>query len=242
MGAAFRRFEKAASRKLVMRVSAIEGYRLWAPIYDSGLNPVVALERRAMRSLLDKLQPSRVIDVACGTGKWLSHFQQAGADVFGCDVCEEMLSEATRDTSLRGRVMLAHAESIPFADSTADLVLCSLSLGYFYDIVRVFREFARTSKPGGLIAVSDLHPDALASGWTRSFKLGGQRYELEHYPRTILEIGGAASLAGLKTKLHREIHFAAPELSLFQQSGKEQIFSFLTSLPALFIHLWEKQC
>jgi ubiquinone/menaquinone biosynthesis C-methylase UbiE len=225
-----------------MRVSAIEGHRLWAPIYDSGLNPISALERRAMHSLLKRLQPSRVVDVACGTGQWLLHFQQAGAEVFGCDACEEMLAEATKHSSLRGRVTLADAESIPFCDSTADLVLCSLSLGYFHDIQRIFCEFARVSKPGGLIGVSDLHPDALASGWTRSFKLGEQRYDLEHYARPLQEIGCAASRAGLRTMFRQEIHFAAPELPIFQQSGKEQISKFVTSVPAIFIGLWKKPC
>jgi ubiquinone/menaquinone biosynthesis C-methylase UbiE len=242
MGTALPYLEKTASGKLVMRVSAIEGHRLWAPVYDSGPNPILSLERRVMRNLLKSLRPSTVIDVACGTGKWLLQFQQAGWEVFGCDACKEMLSEATKNSSLRGRVTLADAESIPFRSSTADLVLCSVSLGYFHDIHRVFREFARASKPGGLIAVSDLHPDALASGWTRSFKLGEQRYELEHYPRAMPEIGGAASRAGLRTKVCQGIHFGAPELPVFHRSGKDKIFRFVTSTPALFIGLWEKPC
>src|SRR5947209_3754795 len=129
MGAALRCFEKTTAGKSVMRVSAIEGHRLWAPVYDSGLNPLVALERRAMRNLVKPLRPSRMIDVACGTGKWLLHFQQAGSQVFGCDACQEMLSEATKTPSLRGRIALGDAERIPFSNSIADLVLCSISLG-----------------------------------------------------------------------------------------------------------------
>jgi ubiquinone/menaquinone biosynthesis C-methylase UbiE len=225
-----------------MRLSAIEGHRVWAPVYDSSLNPLLAMERRAMRDLLKPLRPTRMIDVACGTGQWLLLFQQAGSDVFGCDACEAMLREATKTLSLRGRVALADAARIPFNDSIADLVLCSISLGYFHDLDRVFREFARAAKPGGFIAVSDLHPDALTSGWTRSFKVGGQRYELDHYNRTLQEIGGAAAGAGLRTKSCQEICFGAPELPVFQRSGKENLFSRVTRTPALFIGLWEKPC
>lgn len=224
-----------------MRVSAIEGHRLWASIYDSGPNPLLALERRAMRDLLRPLQPSKMIDVACGTGQWLFHFQQAGSDVFGCDACEEMLSEATKLVSLRGRLALADAEGIPFSNSMADLVLCSVSLGYFHNIHRVFCEFARASKPGGFIAVSDLHPDALTAGWTRSFKLGEQRYELEHYRRSMQEVADAASGAGLRPKLCHDIYFGAPELPIFQRTDKEKLFRAM-SIPALFIGLWEKPC
>jgi SAM-dependent methyltransferase len=242
MGAAVRRLEKAASGKPVMRVSALEGHRLWAPVYDSGLNPIVALERRSMWSLLKPLRPGKVIDVACGTGRSLSYFQQGAWDVFGCDGCEEMLREASKNSCLRGRITLADAESLPFHTSTADLVLCSLSLGYFHDVSRVFREFARTSKPGGVIAVSDLHPDALNAGWTRSFKLGDQRYEVAHHRRALKEIRALASGAGLRTKFHHDVHFGTPEFPMFQQAGKVNLFRATKSIPALFICVWEKPC
>ncbi len=225
-----------------MLVSPIEGHRLWAPVYDSGLNPILALERRSMRYLLKSLRPATVIDIACGTGQWLLHFQQAGSEVFGCDACAEMLSQARKHSTLRGRVTLADAENIPFCDGTADLVLCSVSLGYFHDVNRVFREFARACKPGGLIAVSDLHPDALSSGWTRSFKLGGQRYDLDHHPRATREIRDAASNVDLTTKFWYDIHFGDAELPIFQRSGKDEVFRFVASIPALFIGLWEKPC
>jgi SAM-dependent methyltransferase len=242
MGAALDFPEKAAIGKLVMRVSAIEGHRIWASVYDHGLNPILALERRVMRDVLGPLRPAKVLDVACGTGQSLVHFQQGGSEVFGCDACEEMLSEAMKTVSLRGRVVLADAERIPFGTSTADLVLCSVSLGYFRSIDRVFRELARMAKPGGFIAVSDLHPDALASGWTRSFKLGEQVYELEHYPRAIEEVNAAGRGAGLTPTVYREISFDNPEFSIFQRAGKEDVFSRARRVPAVFIGLWEKPC
>jgi ubiquinone/menaquinone biosynthesis C-methylase UbiE len=225
-----------------MRVSAIEGHRLWASVYDSGLNPILALERRAMRHLMGPIKPAIMLDVACGTGQWLLYFQRAGSDVFGCDACDEMLTEATKNSSLRGRVSIADAERIPIRASTADLVLCSVSLGYFHNVERVFDEFARVSKPGGLIAVSDLHPEALASGWTRSFRLGEQRYELEHYEHAVYEIEAAALGAGLRRESFQAIHFSDPELPMFRRCGKEKLFNSVAGVPALFVGLWKKPC
>jgi ubiquinone/menaquinone biosynthesis C-methylase UbiE len=195
-----------------------------------------------MRDVLKPLQPSKVLDVACGTGQWLLHFQRAGSDVFGCDLCEDMLREATKSSSLRGRVVLADAERIPFGSSMADLVVCSVSLGYFHNIDRVFRELARTAKPGGFVAVSDLHPEALTSGWTRSFKLGEEVYELEHHLRAIEDVTAAGYEAGLTRTMFLESAFDTSEFSIFQQAGKKDAFRRATQVPAVFIGLWEKPC
>ncbi len=225
-----------------MNVAAIEGHRLWAPTYNSGLNPLLALERQAMRALLKPLHPATMIDVACGTGQWLLNFQNSGADVFGCDACEEMLKEAAKSGCLRGRIALAEAECIPVRREVADLVLCSLSLGYFQNINHVFREFGRVSKPGGFIAVSDLHPDALACGWSRSFKVGEQRYDIENHQRTIEDVKGAALEAGLTPKSCRPIYFGPSEFPVFQRAGKQDLFETVKRIPALFTCLWKKPC
>jgi malonyl-CoA O-methyltransferase len=223
-------------------ISAIEGHSIWAPTYDTEPNPLIALERRAMGELVQSLRPATVIDVGCGTGRWLLYFQSGGSTVFGCDACGEMLSEAAKVSSLRGRVVLAAAEHIPFRDRMADLVLCSISLGYFNDIVRAFAEFSRTSKPGGLVAVSDIHPEALRSGWTRSFKLGKERYEMEHYRRSFDEVNRAAARAGLRAKSFRAIYFGHPEVEVFERAGRADFFAPATRVPALFIGTWEKTC
>jgi ubiquinone/menaquinone biosynthesis C-methylase UbiE len=153
-----------------------------------------------------------------------------------------MLDAAQKIFSLRGRIARADAECIPFRTSMADLVLCSVSLGYFGDLDRVFLEFARALKPGGYIAISDLHPDALSTGWSRSFKLDEQRYELQHYRRSLHEITSAACGADLQPKLHRDVYFGAAEAPIFQRAGKQELFSSLLATPALFIGLWEKPC
>jgi ubiquinone/menaquinone biosynthesis C-methylase UbiE len=224
------------------QVSALEGHRLWAPVYDAAINPLVALERRSMQGLLENLRPSTFLDIACGTGQWLRHFQCAGSEVFGIDASFEMLNETRKVPAIKGRVILAHAEYIPVCSSTSDLVLCSLSLGYFGDINLAFGEFARASKPGGYIAVSDIHPEALMAGWKRAFKLGRERYDIAHYLRTLDDIECAATNAGLKRKVLRTIRFGMPELPLFQRAGKEDLFWSAKTVPALFAGLWEKPC
>ena len=224
------------------RVSAAEGHRLWAPVYDSGVNPLRALERRAMRERVNSAGATRVLDVACGTGEALFDFQQSGPAVFGVDACKEMLEEAVKFPSLRGHLVSGNAERLPFRTGCADLVVCSLALGYFDDLDCVFAEFARVAAPGGSIAVSDVHPDALAAGWTRSFSSGAARFELDHYCRSLAQIERSAAGTGLEDCALSEVSFAEPELPIFRSAGRDALFEDLRKVPALFIAMWRKPC
>jgi ubiquinone/menaquinone biosynthesis C-methylase UbiE len=225
-----------------MRVSPVEAHRLWAPIYELGPNPLLALERRSTWALLRSLHPARVIDVGCGTGHWVLRFQQLGTSVFGLDACQEMLAEATKRPTLSGRLIAGDVHALPFREGSADLVLCSLSLGYFGNIQRAFSEFARVVAKGGHIAVSDLHPDALAAGWTRSFKLDDLLYEIDHHTYSLAEIDHVAQHAGLQVRLRQTAYFDEPERRVFQDARKADLFDRVKTTPALFTCLWEKPC
>ena len=84
----------------VRRVSAAEGYKLWAPAYDRDPNPLLALEERQLTPLLPDLKQKAVIDVACGTGRWLEKLMDRGArSGFGVDLSRAMLAVARTKTS-----------------------------------------------------------------------------------------------------------------------------------------------
>jgi len=224
------------------RVSAIDGHALWAPVYNSGPNPLLHLERRSMNKLLGDLRPPVIIDVACGTGTWLLHFLQRGSTVFGVDACEPMLREAEKDGSLRSYLALGAAEHLPFAALGANLVLCSMSLGYFPNLKRVFEEFHRVALPGAYVAISDLHPVAATAGWTRSFKRNGHRYELATHFHSLEEIAQVAETVGLEPRRQEDAYIGDSEFAFFSSTGKEMLFHAVTSIPALRLWLWEKPC
>lgn len=224
------------------RVSAIEGHALWAPLYNSGPNPLLHLERRSMNKFVGGLRPSVMIDVACGTGTWLLYFLHRGSTVFGVDVCEPMLREAEKHPSLRGYLALCDAEHLPFTALGADLVLCSMSLGYFPNLKLVFEEFHRVALPGAYVAVSDLHPAAVTAGWTRSFKRDGHRYELTTHFHSLEEILQVAESVGLHARGQEDAYIGEPEFAFFSSAGKETLFHAVTGIPALRLWLWEKPC
>ncbi|HZQ52954.1 MAG TPA: class I SAM-dependent methyltransferase [Bryobacteraceae bacterium] len=219
-----------------MLVSAAEGYRMWAPTYDATVNPLIALEERVMRDLLPAYAPPQVIDVGCGTGRWMKYFADTGSATAGVDASEEML----RSADLPGRVAVGESGNLPVANAVAGLVICSFGLSYFGSLERSFTEMARVSAVGGHVAISDMHPTAVSSGWRRSFHLGDQGYEIRQFRYSLSEAMDAAEQAGLDLVECRAAWLGEPEQPLFQRAGKPHLFAAASRMPAVWLALWKK--
>jgi ubiquinone/menaquinone biosynthesis C-methylase UbiE len=60
------------------------------------------VQNRALAPWLQSSRGKRVLDVACGVGRWSRRLAHAGADVTGIDVSEMMITEATRRATAEG--------------------------------------------------------------------------------------------------------------------------------------------
>ncbi len=240
MGAAVSRITKAAIGKSLVQVNTIQGHSVWAPSYDAGPNPLVALEKRVLADRLTSAEFNTFVDVGCGTGRWMHFLRQNGSQAFGMDLCREMLLQATGKLGLTGRLGLADAARLPIADSVADLVLCSFTFGYVRFIGRAMAEMARIARHRGRVIVSDVHPCALASGWKRSFRSNGVVYEIAHHvhPASVWE--SAAESAGLTLQWRIDARFGEAEREIFRQAGKDAAFDTLSAMPALLAMCWMK--
>jgi malonyl-CoA O-methyltransferase len=223
----------------------MEGHRIWAASYDAGPNPLLALETRLVLERWRPLVISRFLDVACGTGRWMLLawqflIQQPGSQVFGVDFCPEMLLEASRKPGLGGRLSLADAGRIPLADGAVDLAMCSFALGYLPSPHQAIAEMARVSRKGGRVVGTDLHPCALAAGWTRSFRSNGQVYAIDHHRHAMVAWEAAAESAGLALDWVLEASFGEPEREIFRGAGKDSLFPELSRIPALLGMSWIK--
>lgn len=224
-----------------MRVSPLEGHRIWSATYDTDLNPALALDKRILAERLGSLDGLRVVDVACGTGRWMTFAQSQGAKVIGIDLCLEMLITAGRKSALSGRVALANAAELPIRQGTADLALCSFALSYFPSAGAAIAEMARITRRGGRVIVSDLHPHAVQAGWKRSFRSGDQVYVIDHHNHAIRFAYLAAERSGLTLDWELSACFGAPEHEIFQRAGKESAFLVSSRVPALRILAWVKR-
>ncbi len=222
------------------KVGPIEGHRLWSSTYDQTLNPLLALEQRLLLPELGILNGQRLLDVGCGTGRWMDVARQSGALATGVDLTPRILDEAARKPPLSGRITLGDASRLPFPSTSFDIVLCSFVLGYLEHRDEGIRELARGVKPGGLVIVSDLHPEAVGQRWTSSFRQARTVYEIERRHYDLEEIRASARHYGLRERKVIAARFGEPERPIFRHAGKAERFEEVRDIPALFILIGER--
>ena len=125
-----------------------------------------AMRRQALLPIVEFLRgrpirAQRLLDVACGTGRFLAFVKQnyPRLPVVGVDLSPAYLRQARRELGRWSWVDLAlgAAEALPFPDASFDLVSC---VYLFHELPRAVREraaaeFARVLRPGGRLVLVD---------------------------------------------------------------------------------------
>jgi len=116
-------------------------------------------DRKILISKLS-LEPSHtVLDVATGGGHTAVAISSGVRRVIASDLTPEMLLEARKLASERGRrnidFVAADAESLPFPSGSFDRVTCRIAFHHFPDVRAAISEFVRTAKPGALVGIID---------------------------------------------------------------------------------------
>jgi ubiquinone/menaquinone biosynthesis C-methylase UbiE len=155
-------------------------FDLWAQVYDSQPNPLLALEEREAMSLLPSMEGCDVLDVGCGTGRWLSKLEAIGCtSLAGTDCSLAMLQAARAKVSSLVELRESECTDLPWGRSSKTLVLASFLLSYVDDVEMFAKECARVIRPGGWLLISDMHPvTARERNWKRSFCLDESKVEI----------------------------------------------------------------
>ena len=217
-------------------VSPGEGYKLWAASYDGDLNPLLALEERALRPMLPELRHKEALDIGCGTGRWLSTLINLGArSVVGVDASPDMMMRAKVKPSLRGRLIIAHTSTLPLRPESADLMVCSFTIGHVFDIGALARELRRVARPGADLFVTDMHPAARAQGWRCAFRHADQTVEIETFVHALSDLREPFEGQGFRLVKSGDYHLGEPERPIFRAAGKDAMFETARRVPAVLI-------
>jgi len=142
------------------------GFEAAAADYDA----VAVVQAEVRRRLLERLElfriaPRRILDAGCGTGHGaralLERYRRAS--LVALDIAPGMLAAARRRRPWLRRLdpVCADAAALPLADASVDLVFSNLMLQWCNEPDRVFAEFRRLLRPGGLLMFTTFGPDTL---------------------------------------------------------------------------------
>lgn len=222
-------------------VGVSEGYERWAQTYDRTPNPVLALEERHFKQIVPDLCGKLVLDLACGTGRWLPLLVARGASsVVGLDRSAAMLRIAREKAGIHSAIVLADCLRLPFPDSAFDFAICSFALNHIEPLDLMARELARVTKWQGQVVISEMHPDAYANGWRPGFRDERSAVQIESLSYTAEHVISCFRSHEVECDELHEFAFEDFERPIFVAAGKENIFETVNNIPAIQIYEFRK--
>jgi ubiquinone/menaquinone biosynthesis C-methylase UbiE len=112
---------------------------------------------RSYMSLLEAKPGNSVLETSVGTGLNYKYLPR-GVKLSGLDLSPEMLANCQvnlRRWQMEADLYLGNAESLPFADSSFDVVFHVGGINFFNDRAQAIREMIRVAKPGSLLLIAD---------------------------------------------------------------------------------------
>jgi ubiquinone/menaquinone biosynthesis C-methylase UbiE len=139
-------------------------YETIGGFYDDTQRVFVALKGfnrdayfRSYMSLLEAKPGDSVLETSVGTGLNFKYLPR-GVKLSGLDLSPEMLANCQanlRRWQMDADLYLGNAESLPFTDSSFDVVFHVGGINFFNDRARAIREMIRVAKPGSLMLIAD---------------------------------------------------------------------------------------
>jgi cytosine/adenosine deaminase-related metal-dependent hydrolase/ubiquinone/menaquinone biosynthesis C-methylase UbiE len=199
---------------------------------------MLSLEQRILAPLLPPLVDLDVVDLGCGTGRWLKALQEAGArSLLGLDSSEEMLGFAASKLAGAANLVCADCGSASLEGNSADVILANFVLSYVEDARHLLETASRALRPGGSIFITDIHPEtAAALNWRRGGPRGQREFhEIRTHQRTIDQIISVCEKANLYVALVLEPRFGDEERLIFKKNGKQEYFGQIEGFPPIYI-------
>jgi SAM-dependent methyltransferase len=107
--------------------------------------------------VLGDVRAKDVLELGCGGAQWSIALMKRGARCVGLDNSARQLEHARRNqrkAAVDFPLVQASAESVPFPDSSFDIIFCDHGAMSFTDPFRSVPEAAQLLRPGGLLAFS----------------------------------------------------------------------------------------
>jgi malonyl-CoA O-methyltransferase len=208
-----------------------EAYEHWAPLYPPvAHNPLMRAEERAMRDAWPTLEGRRVLDLACGSGRYAQLANESNAaQVIAVDFCLPMLVQVASAERVCASMM-----QLPFRSAAFDFVVSGLAVGHATDLGQWMSEVSRVLNSDGTVLYSDFHSAAIQAGMTRSFKdAHGASWTVPHQVYELSAQQDAMAAVGLELDSVMELRMGMELNEPFP--GSEQAYRQWYGVPVVLI-------
>jgi len=136
------------------------GYDEWAASYDDR-DPSTWLDEPFLLEHLKPFSNCRVLDMGCGTGRYLRRLPPSAYRITGVDLSKNMLSRARQTFGNRKDISLVQASvtRLPFHPRSFDRIISGLVIDHVGSVEQFFRQLSQVLVVGGRAVVAAVHPD-----------------------------------------------------------------------------------
>ena len=139
---------------------------------------------RALLALAEDRKARQILEVGCGTGRWLAEFstqRENAHSSYGLDFSRGMLQQA--QTRKAGFFLVqGQAEHLPYPDNSFDLIYIVNAFHHFSDKLQFIQEAYRLLQPGGALAIVGFIPQFHRHKWfIYSYYEGTYETDLERF-------------------------------------------------------------
>ncbi|WP_199900107.1 class I SAM-dependent methyltransferase [Caldalkalibacillus mannanilyticus] len=114
-----------------------------------------------------QVEEGLVLDVACGTGNYTVALKNAGLDMVGVDVSDEMIRQA-QEKMKEINWNIADVKKLPFSSRTFKGATCILAIHHFDHLVEAFQEVYRVIDEGRFVIFTS-SPEQMDRYWLKEY-------------------------------------------------------------------------
>lgn len=135
---------------------------------------LVAVRQTLHSRYLFPVEPTIVVDIACGQGRYGPVIKEAfpTCQIIGIDISTIALELAVK-RSLENHFIAAACESLPLADDAVDMIFSIETLEHVLDVRATIQEWGRVLKPGGRILFTTPCANRFSLEWFMMYFTGG---------------------------------------------------------------------
>jgi ubiquinone/menaquinone biosynthesis C-methylase UbiE len=135
-----------------------------------------------LRALARDLNAQKILEVGCGSGRWLDELQTITPHIYGLDFSLGMLSQAQQRNSTL-KLTRGTAKQLPFEPSGFDLLFCVNALHHFDQPQNFIAESYRALRRGGALITINIDPHTIETWYVYDYFKGTRETDLKRFPK-----------------------------------------------------------